>query len=129
MSGAESLFLQRKLLIQCRVDLCPQEMGVWRKTREFLGKASLDEAGPPKGCATLQLVVVGHFQLNYLTLFCPDLSVTSGATSPHRDPILHPQPLVKNLHFLELFPGRLCHSSREEKARSLPALNKKIHTW
>lgn len=113
MPEVESLSLQRKLLIQCRVDLCPQEMGVWRKSREFLGKESLDEPGPPKGCAVLQMVVVGPSQLSCLTLFCPFLSVP-----PHRDLILHPQPL-ENLHFLELFPGRLCHSSREEKARSL----------
>lgn len=116
MSVVKSLFLQRKCLIQCRVDLCPQEMGVWRKTREFLERASLDEPGPPEGCGVLQMVVVSPFQVNYPTLLCPVLSVTPGAMSPHRDLILHPLPL-ENLHFLELFPGRLCHSSSSPAGR------------
>lgn len=131
MSEVQGLFLQRKLLIQRRADLCAQEMGVWRKTRGFLGKASLDEPGPPKGCAALQMVPAGPFQLSCLTPFCPVLSVTPGATRGFittLDLILPPQPL-ENLNFLELFPGRLCHSSREEKPCSLPASNKKIHTW
>lgn len=128
MSGAQSLFLQRKLLIQSRVDLCPQEMGGWRKTREFLGKASLDEAGSPKGCATLQRVVVGPFHLNSLTLFCPVLPVAPGATSPHRDLILEKKSSFPRAVSRETLPLQQ-QPSREEKARSLPALNKKIHTW
>lgn len=103
MSGVQGLFLQRKLLIQRRADLCAQEMGVWRKTRGFLGKASLDEPGPPKGCAALQMVPAGPFQLSCLTPFCPVLSVTPGATRGFittLDLILPPQPLEKSQ-----FPG------------------------
>lgn len=50
------------------------------------------------------MVLVGPFQLNHLTQFCPVLPDSPGAMSPHRDLILHPQPL-ENLISSSCFQG------------------------